>query len=399
MRIKNLYCVGETLYLFLEGGGQQIVTDPAKIVKYINYGLKFFKDNPNGVLEIDEDVNSLKYYDCNGVEIKYDPDNNSIKSIVTNNNSLILNMKSLSKYFAYSKKFGFLNGFNKFIQKITSNNHYQSMQDLTEFLQRNNLPLTQSGDILGFKVLIKNKNDKWVDSHTYLVEQNVGDRVRMDRDMVTLDKDIHCSYGLHVADFDYAYNFLRNDDEKGIFLVCVRVNNVVSVPNDTSSKIRVCEYDILYQLTDEDIELLRHEKFSDNFSKFIGENVRHFIPKRIVTLKKRKVRRPEDIEYKDCKKKNVEVTKIKNTKKSKNVHVTPVDDNEKIAQRTYRDFLIDLSTAIDYISKYNETGSLTQKEAKFIIDFYKRSKKTITWSDLNINNRMRTKIHRIAGVY
>ena len=55
LRVKNLNLVSSTLYLFLENNDYYIENDVNKISRYVQLGLKFFKDYPNGILEIDTD--------------------------------------------------------------------------------------------------------------------------------------------------------------------------------------------------------------------------------------------------------------------------------------------------------------------------------------------------------
>lgn len=396
LRVKNLNLVSNTLYLFLEDNNYYIENDVNKISRYVQLGLKFFKDYPNGILEIDTDkIDNVKYYNHKNICISYNPGNLYIQSLKINNKSLVFNTDSLSKYFAYAKKYNFLQGFNKFIEKISNNKHKQSMQDLTEFLANNNLPLTNNGDILAFKMLHAD-GGVYTDCHTGLIEQKVGDRVKMPRQFVTLDKSKHCATGLHVADFNYANEFSNGE----VFLVKVNVDNVVSVPNDISSKIRVCEYDIIYKLTQHDRNCLESNNFSTDMSSFLYQFIKKsdFKLERIINLKKSVVGSHSDIDYQIIRPKNSNKSiNIKDIKITDNKYVSPVLNVSKLSSNEENTYLNNLNKVINCVSKINE--SISQDEAEFIIKFYKSNKKKISWRDLGINDKMRKKIYRIAKIY
>lgn len=65
----------------------------------------------------------------------------------------------------------------------------------------------------------------------------------MPRNQVNEDSSQTCSYGLHVANFEYATNFYSD----GVMLECeVNPADVVSIPTDyNQSKMRVCRYKVL----------------------------------------------------------------------------------------------------------------------------------------------------------
>ena len=58
-----------------------------------------------------------------------------------------------------------------------------SAEDLLHFLKANDLPLTESGQIIAYKRLLK-VEDHYVDSHTQKVKQRIGSRVFMSENMV-----------------------------------------------------------------------------------------------------------------------------------------------------------------------------------------------------------------------
>ena len=72
----------------------------------------------------------------------------------------------------------------------------------------------------------------------------------MNRNDVDDNPNNHCSHGLHVARYNYAYNW----DDKTV-IVKINPRDVVCVPDDyDGEKMRVCKYEVLKecdkQLTD-----------------------------------------------------------------------------------------------------------------------------------------------------
>jgi hypothetical protein len=88
-------------------------------------------------------------------------------------------------------------------------NRLHSAEDLMDFIERSDLPLTQDGMIIGYKKVNKNEDGKFVDVHSGKVAQQVGSRVWMDVEMVDPSRTNSCSNGLHVANLGYLSGFWR----------------------------------------------------------------------------------------------------------------------------------------------------------------------------------------------
>jgi hypothetical protein len=126
----------------------------------------------------------------------------------------------------------------EFWKNLKQNPSEDSRQDLYGFLEKNNVPLTPDGCFVAYKRI----TDDYKDIHTKTVDNSLGRVVKMDRSEVNPDRNQTCSFGLHVAAFEYASGQYSN----GLLVeVIVNPKNVVAVPTDyNQQKMRVCEYKV-----------------------------------------------------------------------------------------------------------------------------------------------------------
>ena len=153
-----------------------------------------------------------------------------------------------------------------FFEKVQSNPLNHSREQLFDFLNANDFTITEDGDIVGYKGVNRHEDDEeGVYRSTTagpnvirngeplehcLVPQSVGDIIEMPRSTVAHDPGQSCSYGLHVATWDYAQNYGHRG---AILKVLVNPRDVVSVPRDASgAKVRVCRY-VVADILDERI--------------------------------------------------------------------------------------------------------------------------------------------------
>lgn len=156
--------------------------------------------------------------------------------------------ESLNKFIEYAEEKGY--SLKNFFKKLPTN----EATGLMDFLALNNLPITVEGNILAFKALLPLYDGKtFIDFYTKMVTQQVGDVVHMPKYSVDSDRNVHCSFGLHVCTKEY----LKTGYTKGntaFALVKVSPDDVRSVPNDFNSKMRCCKYQILGIIPTEEIE-------------------------------------------------------------------------------------------------------------------------------------------------
>ena len=125
-----------------------------------------------------------------------------------------------------------------FANKLAKNPSYRAVNELYEFLDKNNHPLTEDGNFIAYKKV----REDFYDCHTGTMLNSVGSVLTMPRNEVDEDSSVTCSRGLHVANWNYAYNY-----QNGLMLeVEVNPEHVCAIPKDyESSKMRVCEYKVL----------------------------------------------------------------------------------------------------------------------------------------------------------
>lgn len=142
----------------------------------------------------------------------------------------------------------------RFLEKLMQNPIPRVINRLYQFLEHGEIPLTEDGDFVAYKVVREN----FLDKHSGTMDNSPGQVVQMNRWEVDDDDNRTCSSGLHVCSYDYIKNFSSNGDR----LVACLVNpiNVVSIPTDyNNTKMRVCEYTVLRELP----EFYKENKIDD----------------------------------------------------------------------------------------------------------------------------------------
>lgn len=130
----------------------------------------------------------------------------------------------------------------KFALNLSENPSRKSVQQLFEFIEGHGLTITENGCFIAYKGVTKD----FKDCRTATIDNSVGVTVKMPRNEVQDDPQVACSYGLHVANYEYAHTNYGHGKDGVTVLVEVNPKDVVSVPVDHSAaKIRVCEYKVL----------------------------------------------------------------------------------------------------------------------------------------------------------
>lgn len=127
----------------------------------------------------------------------------------------------------------------KFAENLQRNPSFRAVNELFQFLEKNDHPITEDGCFIAYKKV----RDDFKDVHTGTFDNSPGTTVAMSRNQVNEDSAQTCSAGLHVANWSYATQFYAG----GVMLeVVVNPADVVSVPADyNQSKMRVCKYMVL----------------------------------------------------------------------------------------------------------------------------------------------------------
>ena len=132
-----------------------------------------------------------------------------------------------------------------FWKKLNNNASFHVVQSLFEFLERNEYPITEDGDIIAYKGV----RADWTDRHSGTILNTIGKTISMPRNEVNDDPNLACQAGFHVANFAFASSYGHDGH---MIMVSVNPENVVSMPNSYEfTKMRVCEYTVLSEVTQE----------------------------------------------------------------------------------------------------------------------------------------------------
>lgn len=129
----------------------------------------------------------------------------------------------------------------KFAENLQKNPSYRAVNELFQFLEKNDHPITENGNFIAYK---KVRSD-FMDIYSGTFDNSPGTVVEVPRNQVDENSAQTCSNGLHVANWDYAKNHYGSNEDT---MLEVEVNpaDVVAIPNDyNQSKMRVCKYTVL----------------------------------------------------------------------------------------------------------------------------------------------------------
>lgn len=130
------------------------------------------------------------------------------------------------------------------LDAILENTSYRAVNGLYDFLKHNDIEITERGTFYAWKVV----RSDYKDCHTGTMDNSVGTRVEMDRNMVDEDPERTCSAGLHVCARAYIGSFYTQTNR--VVKVEVHPRDVVAIPRDyNGAKMRTCGYDVIEDVT------------------------------------------------------------------------------------------------------------------------------------------------------
>jgi hypothetical protein len=132
----------------------------------------------------------------------------------------------------------------KFAENLQKNPSYRAVHELFGFLEKNDHPITETGNFIAYKRV---KAD-FKDIHSGTFDNSPGQTLEMPRNLVNEDSTQTCSYGLHVANWQYAHTQFASHNAGTDIMLEVEVSpaDVVAIPVDyNNAKIRVCKYKVL----------------------------------------------------------------------------------------------------------------------------------------------------------
>jgi len=142
---------------------------------------------------------------------------------------------------------------NYMVRKL-ANPSRRAINEMYNFLEHKNMPLTPEGKIIAYKGVLKDFFS--VSSGQEPLKQGrrneagqifngVGETIEMSRSWVDDDFRKGCSGGLHAGSLEYAKNWARSHDGI-IILIEIDPADVVSVPEDCNcTKLRCCRYKVI----------------------------------------------------------------------------------------------------------------------------------------------------------
>jgi hypothetical protein len=131
----------------------------------------------------------------------------------------------------------------RFMEKLMENPSKRSVDQVYGFLEKNKLPITETGNFLAFKRV----RADFMDVHSNTIDNSIGQVVEMDRNLVDDNPDSHCSSGLHFCSESYLGHFGNRNDP--IMILEISPADVVSIPTDyNGAKGRCCKYTVVGQV-------------------------------------------------------------------------------------------------------------------------------------------------------
>ena len=138
--------------------------------------------------------------------------------------------------------------FIQWMEKIRENPSYNCRQQAYNFIDQDGMPLTEDGDIIGYKGV----RDDYMDKFSGKFDNSPGKEHWMLRTSVDDNPDNGCSEGFHVGSHDYANGWAGSDGR--LMEVHYNPKDIVSVPNEHGyGKLRVCRYKVIRELKNREI--------------------------------------------------------------------------------------------------------------------------------------------------
>lgn len=123
-----------------------------------------------------------------------------------------------------------------FLDNLCQNQSYRAIMEAFRFIKNEGMPITLDGCFLAYKGV----NSDYYDKYTHTIDNTPdGRRVEVSRESVCDDPNRGCSSGLHAGSYKYARDWAENGN---VILVKINPKDIVSVPNHSCEKMRVCGY-------------------------------------------------------------------------------------------------------------------------------------------------------------
>ena len=126
-----------------------------------------------------------------------------------------------------------------------SNPSHNSREQAYKFIEHKGMPLTEEGNVIGYKGVDQN----YMDKYSGKFDNSVGAENSMLRSNVDDNVNHGCSAGFHIGSHEYADCWGGSDGK--LMLVEFSPEDIVSVPHDCEyQKLRVCRYKVIGECHD-----------------------------------------------------------------------------------------------------------------------------------------------------
>ncbi len=130
-----------------------------------------------------------------------------------------------------------------FLERLQLNPSYRAQQQLYQWVEKANLPITPDGFILAFKRVRK---DYWDHNTGNTFFHKVGAVLEMPRSECDEDPDRTCSAGIHFCSIEYLKKGPVGDSDDPVMIVKIDPADVTAIPRDyNDTKGRCCRMEIV----------------------------------------------------------------------------------------------------------------------------------------------------------
>lgn len=130
-----------------------------------------------------------------------------------------------------------------FLERLQLNPSYRAQQQLYQWIEAANLPITPDGHILAFKRV---KKDYWDHKTGETFLHKVGAVLEMPRSECDEDPDRVCSSGIHFCSIDYLKKGPVGSSDDPVMIVKIDPADVTAIPRDyDNTKGRCCRMEIV----------------------------------------------------------------------------------------------------------------------------------------------------------
>lgn len=131
-----------------------------------------------------------------------------------------------------------------FLDNVCENPDARAVEGLYSWLEKGNLPLSEDGHIIAYKII----NNDYTDVRTGAIDNSVGAVCEMPRFLCDGDPDRTCSTGLHFCSAEYLPHYGSYSSNR-VVLVKINPRDVVAFPRDYNiSKGRCCRYQVVEEI-------------------------------------------------------------------------------------------------------------------------------------------------------